>query len=226
MEVRVKTVLMTILACAGIALAGVACGSSKSTPTPAPAHSATAVPASPPAATPAPAHSATAAAASPAATQPATAAPCPTATSATPPASIHSVGTPSASMPALMTGARTETSACEDRVVFEFAPGALPGWDARYLPGVVGCGSGAPITTQGSAQLAISFTPVDAHDSAGNATVANRDLLPGYPSLKEAVISCDFEAEVAWALGTAQRPFTVTAQPNAAPPTIIVTIAH
>jgi len=221
----VKILLVTILASAAIALTAAACGGGSSNPTPAPAQSAAAPHASP-ATTPAPAHSATAAAASPAATQPATAAPCPTTTSATPAASIHSVATPAASMPALMTGARTETSACEDRIIFEFASVPLPGWDARYLPSVTQCGSGATVTTQGAAQLAISFTPVDAHDTNGNATVANRDLLPGYVSLKEAVITCDFEAEVAWALGTAQRPFTVTAQPSASPPTITVAITH
>jgi hypothetical protein len=207
-EVRVKTVLVTIVASAAVALTAAACGDSSSTPTPAPAQSATAAPASP------------------AATQAATAAPCPTTTFATPPAAIHSVATSPAGMPGLMIGVRTETSACEDRIIFEFAPGALPGWDARYLQSVTQCGSGEPVTTQGAAQLAIMFIPVDAHDANGNATVANRDLLPAYASLKEAVITCDFEAEVAWALGTAQRTFTVTAQPNASPPTITVTIAH
>jgi hypothetical protein len=51
---------------------------------------------------------------------------------------------------------------------------------------------------RGPARIAVTLDPAAAHDQYGNVTVPNLTLAPGYPSLKEARQTCDFEGEVTW----------------------------
>jgi hypothetical protein len=156
-----------------------------------------------------------------------TAVAAPTVTSAacpTPPASdVTNLGYSHAGAGgATLVGVETSSTACADRITFTFT-GGVPAYDARYVPSVTTCGKGDTVTTQGAAQIAVKFTATNAHNDAGTPT-APRSLMPALPSLKEAQQTCDFEAVVSYVLGTAPRYFTVST--TAAPPALVVEIAH
>lgn len=125
---------------------------------------------------------------------------------------------------ATLTNVQAETTACADTITFTFGGDTLPGYDVQYAQNWTECGSGAPVYTQGPAQLAITFIPANAHDDAGNSTITTRSFLPAYPSIKEARLTCDFEAHVSWVLGTEMRYITVTTAPS--PARIVVSVWH
>lgn len=125
---------------------------------------------------------------------------------------------------ATLTDVQLATDACADTITFTFAGDTLPGYDVRYVQSWAQCGSGEPVQTQGPAQLAITFTPANAHDDAGNSTITTRSFTPAYPSIKEAKLTCDFEAVVSWVFGTELRYFTVTAAPS--PARVVVSVWH
>ena len=141
----------------------------------------------------------------------------------TPPASVRPTAVASGTGQATLTGVAADATACTDRMTFTFEGGRSPAYDVRYVQSWTTCGSGEPVTTAGAAQLIVQFRDTNAHDEAGNPT-APRSLTPNLASLKEAVQTCDFEADVAWALGTAERYFTVTALHN--PERVVVDIYH
>lgn len=103
-----------------------------------------------------------------------------------------------------------------DRIVFEFA-GNLPPGAVAYVPAVAACGSGAPVTLPGAAILTVRFTQTAAHTAAGQPSVARTTITSPGETIREARQTCDFEGEVAWAIGlTDRRRFKVTllAQPR------------
>jgi len=193
---RTSAIIAIAFACV-LAAAGVACASKAESPTPSeePRTAAT-TPTAPPA--------------------------CPT-SPATPPATARVTATAEVVGQATLTGVTAEATTCTDRITFTFSGGGLPGYDVRYEKGWTTCGKGDTVTTAGPAQLIVQFRDTNAHDEAGNST-APRSLKPDLPSLKEAVQTCDFEADVAWALGTDENPFTVTTLHN--PERVVVEIAH
>jgi hypothetical protein len=93
-----------------------------------------------------------------------------------------------------------------DRIVFDFGERSMPNYEVRYVDAPLHqCGSGEEVRLQGQAWLAIRVQPVDAHDDAGNATVAERNRQPGLPNLLELRLTCDFEAQVEWIAGVARK---------------------
>lgn len=81
---------------------------------------------------------------------------------------------------------------------------------ARYVPraSVVGCGSGLPLALRGSAFVVVSFQP------AMTAVITDGKVVPTYEGANrlrgtgpvlELVKSCDFEADVSWAIGLERR---------------------
>jgi hypothetical protein len=88
-----------------------------------------------------------------------------------------------------------------DRVVFAF-DGALPGYQVEYVDRPAhACGSGEEVYLDGEAWLRVRFVPAQAHTEAGTPTVAERRPRFDLPVLREAALTCDFEADVAWVLG-------------------------
>ncbi len=143
----------------------------------------------------------------------------------TTPARPLAVVTPSASgLIATLDDVQVTTQPCLDRVTFTFTGDTLPGFDVRYVQSVTTCGKGDPVYTQGNAQLVAKFMPANAHDDSGQSTIDSRDLLPGYPSVKELVLSCDFEADTTWVIGSEERYYTVTTAQS--PARIIVDVYH
>jgi hypothetical protein len=103
-----------------------------------------------------------------------------------------------------------------DRVVFEFAGPAVPGYRVAYATGpVYQCGSGDVLTVAGSQTLVIDLSPAQAHTEAGAPTVAPQRWQPGLPVLQDVRLTCDFEGTVSWMLGlTAQAPVRVSELAN------------
>ncbi len=91
-----------------------------------------------------------------------------------------------------------------DRVVFEFAGDSVPGYRVEYTTKPVQrCGSGDPITVAGAGRLIVRFEPAQAHDEHGSLTPTERHRVPGLPAVRELILICDFEGQVAWVLGIA-----------------------
>ena len=113
-----------------------------------------------------------------------------------------------------------------DRVVFAFDPGALPGYHLEYVDRPVrNCGEGSVVPIAGDAWLQIRLEPANAHTEAGQPTVAPRERRPGLPVLREAELTCDFEAVVTWVLGLASpNPYRVLELRN--PPRLVVDVRH
>ena len=88
-----------------------------------------------------------------------------------------------------------------DRIVFEFQTAEMPGYKIEYVDDVRQCGSGNAVSLAGAARLEITFTPAQAHNDKGRATVKKREQKFAYKILKEAEITCDFEGDVTVALG-------------------------
>jgi hypothetical protein len=102
--------------------------------------------------------------------------------------------------------------------VFEFR-GRAPGYRAEYLGGpVIACGSGDTVAVEGASVLSISFSPADAHEFDGEqarSSIPERSIRPDLASVQRIRLTCDFEAEVAWAIGVAGRiPFRTTTLDN------------
>lgn len=143
----------------------------------------------------------------------------------TTPARPLAVVTPSASgLIATLDDVQLNTQPCFDRITFSFSGDTLPGFDVRYVQSITTCGSGEPVYTAGPAQIVVRFTPANAHDDAGNSTIPGQSFLPAYPSIKEARLSCDFEAETTWVLGAEERYYTVTTSQS--PAQIVVDVYH
>jgi hypothetical protein len=146
---------------------------------------------------------------------------CPTAPPASP-ATQHATATAAATGLPVLTAVTASAAECGDQLTFTFRDG-IPSYDVRYEQSWTECGSGEPVTTQGPAQLIVQFRGANAHDDAGNPT-APKSLTPALPSVKELRLSCDFEADVAYAVGTEERSFAVTVLQN--PARVVVEVAH
>jgi hypothetical protein len=99
-----------------------------------------------------------------------------------------------------------------DRVVFEFAGNATPGYHVEYATKPVRrCGSGDPVSLDGAQQLVVRFEPAQAHDEQGNPLPPERERAPGLAAVKEMKLVCDFEGQVEWVLGVAAAaPYRVS----------------
>lgn len=98
-----------------------------------------------------------------------------------------------------------------DRMAFEFDE--LPGYQVGYRDEIVYDGSGEPVSLPGEAFIQLVFNPAQAHDEAGNPTLAAPPVEPvtfGSAALESYVLNGDFEGYVSIALGlTAKAGFRV-----------------
>jgi hypothetical protein len=90
-----------------------------------------------------------------------------------------------------------------DRVLFTFE-GSMPGYQVRYVPQVLDAGGGR-LPLSGQAFVAVAFEPARAHDPAGEPTFPTATLTPGYPALRQVRFAGDFEGQVSFGLGVADR---------------------
>ena len=90
-----------------------------------------------------------------------------------------------------------------DRVVFTFE-GPMPGYQVRYVSRVTDA-AGERLPLRGQAFLAVAFQPARAHDPDGEATFPTAAITPGYPALRQVRFAGDFEGQVAFGIGVADR---------------------
>jgi hypothetical protein len=96
---------------------------------------------------------------------------------------------------------RTATHDGFDRVVFDLQPD-IPGYHVEYVDRpTYTCGSGEALFLEGEAWLLIRLQPAQAHTDAGEATIAQRRRTLDLPVIREAAMTCDFEADVSWVFG-------------------------
>lgn len=102
---------------------------------------------------------------------------------------------------ALQTDVRYAAHSDYDRVVFDFTDNA-PGYVIMYVdPPILADGSGNEVEVEGAAFLQVRFSTAQAHDDAGNSTVAEMEIMPGLDSIVEIQQTGDFEGYVTWVLG-------------------------
>jgi hypothetical protein len=113
---------------------------------------------------------------------------------------------------------KAETACCNgfDRVVFTCEGFHHPTWNVRYVhPPIQQCGSGNNISMTGNAFLQISMDTAQAHTDAGQPTITDRDRHLNCQSLKQLVLTCDFEAKVGFVLGlNSKNPYRVVELQN------------
>jgi hypothetical protein len=127
--------------------------------------------------------------------------------------------------PRLLHAVRAATAAGYDRVVFEFEDG-VPGFHLEYVDRPIrDCGAGDVKPVEGDGWLEARFFPANAHTEAGQPTVAERELLPRLPIVREIERTCDFEAVVTWVVGTAS-PNRYRAFELRDPPRLVIDIDH
>jgi hypothetical protein len=113
-----------------------------------------------------------------------------------------------------------------DRVVLEFTGATLPSWSVEYVDRPVRqCGSGDTVTVAGDGWLQVRMQPARGHDDAGSATVGRRRFSPDLPTIREMVLTCDFEAHVEWVAGVGS-PHPFRAFELSGPPRLVVDVRH
>src|SRR6266540_3194051 len=113
-----------------------------------------------------------------------------------------------------------------DRVVFEFTGDSVPGYRVEYTTKPAQrCGSGDPVTVAGTGRLIIRFEPAQAHDEHGSLSPTERHRVPGLPAVRELILICDFEGQVAWVLGVA-APSEYRVSELSSPARLVLDVRH
>lgn len=86
------------------------------------------------------------------------------------------------------------------RITFAFR-GPTPGYEVGYVSRVESDGSGAPVSLPGNAFLSVRFNPAQGHDSSGRSTVSAPARTIGYPTLRGWAPAGDFEGYLSFGLG-------------------------
>jgi hypothetical protein len=108
--------------------------------------------------------------------------------------------------PSTVRGVRSARNDGFDRVVWEFAGDAVPGYHVEYVDRPVRrCGSGAVAEIAGLGWLQVRLEPARGHDAAGASTLPapERSARPDLPVIRQLEQTCDFEAVAEWTLGVA-----------------------
>lgn len=123
---------------------------------------------------------------------------------------------------------KAETACCNgfDRIVFTFEGFHHPTWRVKYVhPPIQQCASGNNIAVAGTAFLQISMDTAQAHTDAGQPTITERDRHLNCLNLKQLVLTCDFEAKVAFVFGlNLKKPYRVVELQN--PTRLIVDVKN
>ncbi len=97
-----------------------------------------------------------------------------------------------------------------DRVVIDIT-GAMPGevqWE--YVPKLIQDGSGFEVPIEGSMKYQLTLRGAQAHDDAGNSTVAQRTITPRLPIVRQVKLFSDFEGLVLVGIGLSRETRTRT----------------
>ena len=133
---------------------------------------------------------------------------------------------PNVARPVLRHAESATASPGYDRVVFEFTGDSVPGYRVEYTTKPVQrCGSGDPVTVAGTGRLIIRFEPAQAHDEHGSLSPTERHRVPGLPAVRELILICDFEGQVAWVLGVA-APSEYRVSELSSPARLVLDVRH
>jgi hypothetical protein len=128
-------------------------------------------------------------------------------------------------LPLTLRDVRTGPQEHFDRVVFEFDADTIPGYRMEYIGQPTHCGSGLPAQVAGTAWLQVLLHPAQAHNENGGTTVGTLQRRTELPIVQEVQEVCDFEGQVTWILGLAERRgYRVLELMN--PPRIVVDVAR
>jgi hypothetical protein len=119
---------------------------------------------------------------------------------------MTSIPDPIATVVAIRAAHHPEAAPQYDRVVFEFS-GPIPLLRVEYVHQLIEDGSGAPVAIKGNAILLVQLTPARAHDDHAQSTAPGRMAL-SMPNVKEIVRAGDFEANLTYGVGVAQKAYT------------------
>jgi hypothetical protein len=109
-----------------------------------------------------------------------------------------------------------------ERIVFEFDSG-LPPAEVQYVQSVSQCGSGNAVALEGAAVLSVTFQGAAQHTDAGQPTFDEQALPGPGNTILEAKQTCDFEAELGWAMGVkGEQNFKVTMLQG--PPRLVIDV--
>jgi hypothetical protein len=131
---------------------------------------------------------------------------------------------------ALLTDVRLGGHEGYERIVFEFLPGARPGYRVRYVrPPIIEDASGRVVEVEGDAFLASRLEPASGFDLTGELgevyTGPTRidGASAGTDTIEELVRTGDFEAVLSWVAGLDERaPFRVLSLGG--PPRIVIDV--
>jgi hypothetical protein len=118
----------------------------------------------------------------------------------------HAAEAPTPSLVAIYTGDHPDEDRPFQRIAFYFRDG-FPEYNLQYVPSVAAEGTGEPIALDGNAFLRIGFVNAQAHDDAGESTVAQAPPPSiGLQNLKSYGFAGDFEGHVTYGLGLQVAP--------------------
>ena len=118
----------------------------------------------------------------------------------------HSAATPTPSLVAIYTGDHAGEEPPYQRIAFYFREG-FPEYNLQYVRSVTGEATGEPISLEGNAFLRIGFVNAQAHDDAGESTVAVAPANSiGFQNIKSYASAGDFEGHVTYGLGLQVAP--------------------
>jgi hypothetical protein len=124
--------------------------------------------------------------------------------------------------PAVLRSVRAGEHASFDRLAFEFSTTAVPGYRVEYIDGpAYQCATGDVVSVRGATTVLVQLSPAQAHTEAGAATIERQRQQLDLRMLKEIRLSCDFEGNVSWVVGVAERaPYRVAELSN--PPRLVI----
>jgi hypothetical protein len=126
---------------------------------------------------------------------------------------------------AIQTATRYAEHTTFDRFVFDFSENA-PGYRVEYVePPILADGSGNEVEIEGEAFLQVRFLGAQAHDEAGNQTIDEVEIMPGFETVVELESTGDFEGQVTWVFGlTEELDFRVIDLED--PTRVVIDIGH
>ena len=103
-----------------------------------------------------------------------------------------------------LVGIRAAHHPTYDRVVFDFAGGLPSTRSVRYVSQLIQDPSGLPLPIAGRAILAVTMSPTNAHNDAGQVTAPGK-IAFALPNVMTVVRSGDFEAVTSYGIGLARK---------------------
>jgi hypothetical protein len=118
----------------------------------------------------------------------------------------HPAAAPTPYLVAIYTGDHPEGDRPYQRMSFYFREG-LPEYNFQYMPAVTNEATGEPVALDGNAFLRLGFVNAQAHDDAGESTIAVAPANSiGFQNLKSYGSAGDFEGHLTYGLGLQVAP--------------------